>query len=53
MKLPRDLDGAQVVRALGRLGFETVRQVGNHIQLRKASLRVTVPAHRPIRAGTL
>lgn len=53
MKLPRDVSGAQAVRALQRLGFAVVRQRGSHIRLAKASFAVTVPAHGSIAPGTL
>ena len=46
MKLPRDLSGQRVVRALKRSGFVEERQEGSHIRLMRGSLRVTVPAHR-------
>jgi predicted RNA binding protein YcfA (HicA-like mRNA interferase family) len=53
VKLPRDLSGPEVVRALGRLGFAQDRQEGSHIRLRKGSLRVTLPNHRSIAVKTL
>lgn len=53
MKLPRDVTGAEAVRALRRLGFEVVRQTGSHIQMAREQRRITVPAHHPIRPGTL
>lgn len=53
MKLPRDVSGAQAVRALQRLGFAIVRQRGSHIRMEKAGLGVTVPAHGSIAPGTL
>ena len=53
MKLPRDLSGDDVVRALRRLGFVVVRQVGSHIRLTRGEARVTVPAHHVIVPGTL
>ena len=53
MKLPRDLSGAEVVSALQRLGFQLERQKGSHIRLSKEALHVTVPAHKPVKAGTL
>ena len=53
MKLPRDLSGAEVVRALKRLGFVVVRQVGSHIRLTRDAAHVTVPAHSVIVPGTL
>ena len=44
MKLPRDLSGADVVRALERAGFTVLRQSGSHIRLGKDEVRVTVIA---------
>ena len=48
MKLPRDLAGAEVVKALRRLGFEIVRQEGSHIRVSREACRVTVPNHKAI-----
>lgn len=53
MKLPRDVSGAQAVRALQRLGFIGVRHCGSHIRLARGILAVTVPAHSNIAPGTL
>jgi predicted RNA binding protein YcfA (HicA-like mRNA interferase family) len=47
----------QVVRALQRDGWIVVRQKGSHIRLQKhtatETLKLTVPAHRPIKRTTL
>ncbi len=47
----------QVVRALQRDGWVVVRQKGSHIRLQKhtsdETLKLTVPAHRPILRSTL
>ena len=53
MKLPRDLSGSAVVKALERRGFTVARQSGSHVRLVKAGKRVTVPLHRSLAAGTL
>lgn len=53
MKLPRDLSGAEVVKALRRLGFAVTRQTGSHIRLVRGPARVTVPHHREIKPGVL
>ena len=53
MKLPRDLSGAAVVKALARRGFTVARQSGSHVRLVKGGKRVTVPRHRSLNAGTL
>jgi predicted RNA binding protein YcfA (HicA-like mRNA interferase family) len=57
LKLPRDLSGRDLVRLLGRYGYERTRQVGSHIRLR-SNLRgqlhyVTIPDHDDLRPGTL
>jgi len=53
VKLPRDVTGAEAVRALRRLGFEERRQTGSHVILRRESRTVVVPMHKPIKPGTL
>jgi predicted RNA binding protein YcfA (HicA-like mRNA interferase family) len=53
VKLPRNLSGDEVCRALKRLGFEFVRQTGSHRHLVKNGLHPCVPMHRQIKAKTL
>jgi predicted RNA binding protein YcfA (HicA-like mRNA interferase family) len=53
VKLPRDISGAETVKALRRLGFEIVRQEGSHIRMSKHNIRVTVPNHRQLVPKTL
>ena len=56
MKLPRDLSGADLVKALALLGYEVSHQTGSHIRLttqRNGEHHVTVPAQDPIKVGTL
>jgi predicted RNA binding protein YcfA (HicA-like mRNA interferase family) len=56
MKLPRDVNAAELVRPLHRIGYERVRQTGSHIIMRCEHPRVhslTAPNHRPVRVGTL
>lgn len=56
MRLPRDLSGAELVKRLGRLGYAVSRQTGSHIRLscgEPSQHHVTVPAHDPMRIGTL
>ncbi len=55
-RLPRDIDAEELVVALRRLRYAPVRQTGSHIRLvtdERGGHKVTVPAHRPIRVGTL
>ncbi len=56
MKIPRDCTGAELVRALRRLGYQVDRQTGSHIQLttqRGGEHHVSVPNHRPLKVGLL
>ena len=51
-KLPH-VSGAEVVRALERLGFLEVRQSGSHVVMRRESKGCVVPMHREVKVGTL
>jgi predicted RNA binding protein YcfA (HicA-like mRNA interferase family) len=56
VKLPRDVDGARLVKALGVLGYEATRQKGSHIRIstqRDGENHEVIPYHDPIKAGTL
>lgn len=56
MKLPRDVDGPQLVKALGILGYEATRQTGSHIRVttqRDGENHEVIPYHHPIKTGTL
>ena len=56
MRLPRDLSGAQLIRALGRIGYRVSRQTGSHVRLTcdaPSQHHVTVPRHDPLRIETL
>ncbi len=56
MRLPRDLSGRNLAKALSKLGYEITRQTGSHIRLttnRNGEHHVTVPDHGPMRVGTL
>ena len=56
MKLPRDLSGADLVKALARVGYRVTRQAGSHVRLTTdtpSQHHVTVPAHDPLKLGTL
>lgn len=56
MKIPRDCNAPELVRALRRLGYETQRQTGSHIQVttpRGGEHHVTIPNHRPLKVGLL
>jgi len=51
-KLPH-LSGAEIIRALERLGFSRARQKGSHVVLRRGSSGCVVPLHREVKIGTL
>jgi len=54
-RIPTDLSGQDVRRALQRTGFVFRRQRGSHMVLGRDEppARVVVPDHRQIRKGTL
>lgn len=50
------LTGREVVKALGKIGYELDRQHGSHMILRHADppfRRLVVPDHKEVRRGTL
>jgi predicted RNA binding protein YcfA (HicA-like mRNA interferase family) len=55
-KVP-SLPYTRIIRTLQRGGWTVVRQRGSHIRLQKRIedevLKVTVPAHRPVKRSTL
>ena len=56
MRLPRDLSGDNLVRALKQFGYEVTRQTGSHVRLttqQNGQHHVTVPRHGSLRIGTL
>lgn len=56
MRLPRDLSGTDLARALGRYGYAVTRQTGSHLRLtttQGGEHHLTVPRHDPLRVGTL
>jgi predicted RNA binding protein YcfA (HicA-like mRNA interferase family) len=56
MRLPRDISGDDLVRALAVYGYVETRQTGSHIRLTTSlggEHHVTVPRHHSLRMGTL
>ena len=52
MKLPRDVSGADLAKALARIGYRITRQTGSHIRLTIESptqQHITIPAHDPLK----
>jgi predicted RNA binding protein YcfA (HicA-like mRNA interferase family) len=55
-KLPRNLSGAELIRALEKMGYAATRQSGSHVRLtcrRPDEHHITIPLHDPLRIGTL
>ena len=56
MRLPRDLTGDDLARALAAFGYAATRQTGSHLRLTTQEFgehHVTIPRHSPLRMGTL
>jgi predicted RNA binding protein YcfA (HicA-like mRNA interferase family) len=56
MKLPRDLSGDDLAKALGRIGYRETRQTGSHLRLtclEGGERHATVPLKRALPLGTL
>jgi predicted RNA binding protein YcfA (HicA-like mRNA interferase family) len=56
VKLPRDLSGEKLARAMARVGYRVTRQTGSHMRLTlegPPQHHLTIPAHPELRAGTL
>jgi len=56
VKLPRDLSGADLAKALSIVGYRVSRQTGSHLRLTAdlpSQHHVTIPAHGSLRVGTL
>jgi predicted RNA binding protein YcfA (HicA-like mRNA interferase family) len=56
MKLPRDVSGSQLVKALSGLGYNATRQKGSHIRVttqKGGEHHEVIPNHDPIKVGTL
>ncbi len=55
MKLPRDVSGDDLAKALKVLGYAVMRQTGSHYRLtteQGGEHHVTIPRHSPLRIGT-
>ena len=49
------VSGAQLVKALARVGWVSVRQRGSHVRLKhpQRAVSLVVPLHRELKRGTL
>jgi predicted RNA binding protein YcfA (HicA-like mRNA interferase family) len=49
VKVPRDLSGIELARALRRFSYEVVRQTGSHLRLTRhhtgEDQHITIPGH--------
>jgi predicted RNA binding protein YcfA (HicA-like mRNA interferase family) len=56
VKVPRDVSGTDLAKALRVLGYEPTRQDGSHIRLTTQLMgehHVTILAHKRLKIGTL
>jgi len=56
MRIPRDISGDELARALKRFGYGISHQVGSHMRLttyQEGEHHVTIPRHTTLRIGTL
>jgi predicted RNA binding protein YcfA (HicA-like mRNA interferase family) len=56
MKLPRDVSGSDLIKALKALGYVPTRQSGSHIRIsttENGAHHLTIPNHDPVKLGTL
>jgi predicted RNA binding protein YcfA (HicA-like mRNA interferase family) len=56
MKLSRNIDATQLIKALQKYGYNPTRQTGSHIRLtsqQNGQHHITIPNHDPLRIGTL
>ena len=56
MRIPRQVSGAELAKALRALGYELSRQDGSPLRLTTAlngTHHVTVPNHKTLKVGTL
>ena len=56
MKIPRNVNGLQLVKALRAFGYAVDRQKGSHIRMTTqldGENHGVVPCHHPIKTGTL
>ena len=53
-KLPRDVSGQDVIKALRKLGYYPARQKGSHVILiGPTGKMITVPLHKSLKTGLL
>lgn len=54
---PRNISGQDLIKLLGKFGYQIVRQKGSHVRLscvkRGNTHHITIPNHDPLKLGTL
>ena len=56
MKIPRDISGREIIKALKVFNYDVIRQNGSHIMVTSATNgqhHLAIPNHNPIKVGTL
>lgn len=57
MKIPRDVDAKEFIKALSKIGYQETKQVDSHIRLsitiNANQFHITIPNHNPIKIETL
>jgi predicted RNA binding protein YcfA (HicA-like mRNA interferase family) len=56
LRLPRDVSGDDLAKALADLGYRVTRQTGSHLRLTTlegGEHHLTIPRHSALRVGTL
>ena len=56
MRIPRDINGKELIKLLKKYGYEVVNQTGSHIKLTtniKGEHHITIPVHSPLKVGTI
>ena len=56
MKLPRDMSGGELAKALAVFGYRSTHQTGSHLRLTTevgGVHHITIPAHTALKVGTL
>jgi len=54
MKVPRNISGDELSKALAKYGYFVTRQTGSHLRLtttENGEHHVTIPAHNPLKVG--
>ena len=55
-KIPRDITGYELIKIIGKFGYQITRQTGSHIRLTTTENgihHITVPDQNPMKIGAL